>query len=316
MVDLLKASDFGVVSHITGNLDFNRSYNPSHFYKMSSDDILKKISSLSCDLDERDFELAIAKPLLPVGFKIKPDMSASTVHRQDVHKQVKPSVQTPVVSVGFVQNQDDDASYLEKIVAKAHNAANQAHDLTSLKTAIDNFDSSLESQKFSLKTLAYHDAETLDILWINNSISSDEDRLQGIMSDSIGQMIVNLFDYLGYGRNGLSHKKQVGYTALSFWATPFGDTQKKKEYDVCLPFVKKLIYLLNPKKIILSGNAPLHYLLQGDDVFKNHGKKFLLTIDDKTFDCYSVFSVPYILRSEITKKIFWFDLLKILHDND
>ncbi len=315
MVDVLKASDFGVVSHITGNLDFNTSYNPSHFYKISRGDILQKISSLSYDLDERDFELAITKPLLPVGFKIKPDISVSAVHNR-VSRQVKSSIQTPAASVGFVNNQDDDAPYLEKIITKAHNSANEARDLSSLKMVIDSFDSTLESQKFSLKTLAYHDAETLDILWINNSISSDEDRLQGIMSDSIGQMIVNLFDYLGYGRNGLSHKKQVGYTALSFWATPFGDTQKKKEYDVCLPFVKKLIYLLNPKKIILSGNAPLHYLLQGDDVFKNHGKKFLLTIDDKTFDCYSVFSVPYILRSEITKKIFWFDLLKILHDND
>lgn len=316
MNDLLKASDFGVVSHITGNLDFNTSYNPSHFYKMSPDDILKKISSLSSDLDERDFELAITKPLLPVGFKIKPDMSALALHNRD-HKQIKPNIQTPAVAVGFVQNNDnDDAPYLEKIIAKAQNAADQAHDLVSLKSAIDTFDSTLESQKFSLKTLAYHDADTVDILWINNSISSDEDRTQGIMSDTMGQMIVNLFDYLGYGRNGKSDNKQVGYTALSFWATPIGDMQTKKEYDICLPFVKKLIYLLNPKKIILSGNAPLHYVLQIDDVFKNHGKKFVLAIDDKTFDCYSVFSVPYILRSEITKKIFWFDLLKILHDND
>jgi uracil-DNA glycosylase len=316
MVDLLKASDFGVVSHITANLDFNTSYNTSHFYKISRGDILQKISSLSCDLDERDFELAIAKPLLPVGFKIKPSMSVPAVNSQSGHRQVKPNIQTPVASGVFVNNQDDDNAHLEQIILKAQKAANQADDLSSLKVAINNFESTLESQKFALKTLAYHDAETVDILWINNSISSDEDKLQGVMSDSMGQMIVNLFDYLGYGRNNLNLKKQVGYTALSFWAIPFGDTQEKKEYQVCLPFVKRLIYLLNPKKIILSGNVPLHYVLQVDNVFKNHGKKFSLAIDDKTFDCYSVFSVPYILRSEITKKIFWFDLLKILHDND
>lgn len=299
----------GIISHITPDSDFNKSYNPTDFYYVSRDDILHKISSLSSQLDERDFELAISKPLLPIGFKIKPDI-------QSGHRAVKVGVQSPIISPSIADNQNDADTQLEKIIATAQSLADQADNIVSLKFAIDNFKSMQESQKLALKTLAYHDAETIDILWINDAVSSDDDRQQGIMSDNAGQMIVRLFDYLGYGRNKPHKNGQIGYTSLSFWPLMPSDATYGREYQICLPFIKRLIYFLNPKKIILSGNIPLQYLVQADDAFKHHGKKFALPIDDKIFDCYSVFNLSYILHSEVTKKIFWFDLLTILHDTE
>jgi uracil-DNA glycosylase family 4 len=313
MSDLLKAADFGVVSHITTNDDFNKSYNPRDFYDISRDDILQKISSLSSDLSERDFEFAIAKPLLPAGFKIKPNI---VVDKQISSYKKQPTKPLLTALPSDSENNSDDAfSALQRKIIEAQSLAEQATDLASLKLLVQNFDSALDSQKFAIQTLFYNDADNVDILWVNESVSHDDDRNCMIMSDNIGKMIPNLFNLLGYGRNKDLKNGQIGYTALSFWYLAPSDNHNQTEYQICLPFIKKLIYFLNPKKMIVSGNIPLHHLLGGDDVFKNHGKKFLLLIDDKSFDCYSVFSPAYIACSEVAKKIFWFDLLKILDNN-
>ena len=322
MSDLLKSADFGVSFHLTNSDNFNKLYTPSHFYTVSRDDILQKISSFSSELDERDFELAIAKPLFPKGFAIKPDAPSvqttqntklTTQNTQNNNFLQKPRL-THAVSDNITAQNDD--TELHKKIVHSQMLAQQAPDLPNLLLAIQNFQSDLESQKFSACTLAYHDSNMIDILWINDFVSSDDDKNQQIMSDSAGKMVVNLFDTLGYGRNTPKQNGQIGCTALSFWTVhEKKDTSDAPEYQICLPFVKRLIYLLNPKKIILSGDMSLKYLVQKEDVLTHHGQKFDLLIDDKTFACYASFDLSYILRSEVIKKYFWFDLLKILHDN-
>ncbi len=321
MSDLLKASDFGISTHITAQIDFHKSYPSTLFYKISDRDILQKITALSCELSERDFELAITKPLLPIGFKIKPDVSIQKTNSSPTLSSTASIYQNSSKNILSAENNafqmpspQDDTEFLAKKILEAETLAQQASDLVTLKSAINNFDSMLESQKFALKTLFYDDSDTVDILWISDSVSYDDDKKHRIMSDTAGDMIVNLFNSLGYGRSKPHINGQIGFAALSFWA--ISDTQNAKEYQLCLPFIKRLIYLLNPRKIILSGNMPLHYLLNKQDIFEYHGQKFSLQIDDKNFKSYSVFNPSYILCSDTIKKLFWFDLLKILHDTD
>lgn len=327
MFDLLKASDLGVTHHLTL---IESDVDSTEFYTSSVQDILNKITHLSCDLDERDFELARTKPLFPVGFKIKPENNftntQSSHHKPfsqvqaQSYSQARPNYlqksQTPVVA----PSETDYAEFVSQKIALAEQIAQEAQNLSDLLAKIQDFQSGLDSQKFSAKTLVYDDAQNIDILWINDSVSFDDDKNHRIMSDVSGKMIVDLFDTLGYGRMHPKDYGQIGYTALSFWA--INDNTMKKdsasaEYQICLPFIKRLISLLNPKKIILSGDMALKFIMQTDncDSLGRHGEKIVLSVDNKHFDCFICFGRSYILRSEAIKKLFWFDLLKILHDN-
>lgn len=305
MSDLLKAIDLGVCFHVTTNHSF---LNNDDVIALSKEDILTKISSFPWDIAERDFELAYSKPLLPKNFQIKP-YDTQPVKQKTVAENTKNTKQK------FDTNTDGIASELDKKILEATLSAEQATDILSLKSIINNFDFGLKSKDFSLQTLIYDDTEDIDVLWINDAVSDDDDKNHKIMSDIAGQMIINLFKNLGYERNKETAELKIGCTALSFWSVPPDIYEQKPEYKICLPFLKKLIYLLKPKKIILSGSAILKYLTGNDDVLKHHGQKFSVSIFDKNFDCYCVFGISYILRSEVTKKIFWFDLLKILQDN-
>jgi uracil-DNA glycosylase family 4 len=321
MFDLLKASDLGIMHHTTM---MHNTDNLNVFYSETPDNILAKISHLSSALDEREFELAFTKPMLPIGFKIQPDnlvtkqsgmIVKNSVTQKHLSQNLKNTVQSTQHNNQSVSEQQE-ISLLQQKIDLASKIASEAQNITDLLSKMQQFDSGLESQKFSANTLIYDDSSNIDILWINDSVSHDDDKNYKIMSDNAGQMIINLLDILGYGRTTEKQNGQIGCTAMSFWAV--NDKNPHKEYQICLPFVKKLIYFLNPKKIILSGNIGLKYLCNvyiSDNILEHHGQKKILSIDDKQFNCFATFSVSYILRSEVIKKLFWFDLLKILHDN-
>lgn len=309
MFDFVKAGDLGISIDISSDPEFYNSTDILIKYAPAQQDILRKINHFTADLAERDLRLNLTKPLLPHNFKLLPSVVQSHVQSQTskavaITKQA-PQIQTP-------------QSALKDMIAHAEMLANMAHNLSELQEAINNFQSNLEIQKICNQTLMYHDASQVDILWISDTISLEDDRQKHIASDPAGQMIEILFQNLGFNRspdNDIS-KHKIGFTALSFWPLEVTGISplKRSEYDICLPFLKKLIYFIQPKKIILSG-AHIFQYLTGVQYQLGNAKMQPLEILDQKFPCYGVISKEQILSSDAAKKLFWFDLLKILNNN-
>ncbi|MFT6071616.1 MAG: uracil-DNA glycosylase family 4 [Alphaproteobacteria bacterium] len=321
MSDLLKSSDLGITYHISDHNTFNKS--SSSLYTNSSDDIWHKISSLSSNLSERDFELAQCRPLLPSHFKIKPLLANIKNTTNISPNNLSPTRQLPYQkyrSLASTTQHDAEKEHNESLlshISQAETLALKASDLPSLHESINTFNSHLDCQKFAYNTLAYQDISNVDILWISESVTPDDDRMNQVFSDNTGKMIEKLFKNIGFGRSEKLNHGQIGFLNASFWPlTSESNSDKNHDaYQICLPFVKKIITLVKPQKIIISGDAPLYHLLNIDSSLQAQGKPLILSLDSQNFQCYSVFSMDYILKSDIAKKNFWFDLLRILQDN-
>lgn len=307
MTDLVQSVDFGNIIHISkkyNELDYKAEFKD---LSLSEKDLIRKIHHFSYSLSEREFELSLSKPLLPEGFRSHSSQYDQLPPKVSAHSIVEQKQLTVMNSEG-----DKSKSAVDEIIARAEIVANTAYSISELQDAVKDFYSNLPSQKVSGPPLFYDDHESADILWINDAVTFDERHIQQIASDISGQMIVKLFEHLGYYRQKLSSHKTIGFTALSFW--PRQNISQEYEFQICFPFVKRLIYLMDPKYIFSSGYVPKKYFNLGTSICDQNSMN-QLKILDKEFKVFSVTSLAQILNSDIAKKLFWFDLLTIMNHN-
>jgi|GEM_PF-6120867 len=317
MLDLLKSADLDINFHLSEKADF-KDDNIQHLHNHK--DILKKISLLSLDLNERDLELALCCPFLPANFKIRPfsdiGQKLSPQPVSDTHNQRSKNQQLQTDVKQIANNQP--ANPLQDLITQAQKKADEANDLQQLLSFIHDFQTSLSCQKFAVQTLAYQDLANIEYLWIGDAVSVDDDRAGSIYSDISGAMITNFMRTISIGRYDKLPMGQIGFLNMSFWPLASESTYSYKHdaYSVCLPFVKKLIEFINPKTILLSGEAPAYHLLNLDNCHANRANMFSLDINSTHFPCYPILSRDYILKSDVAKKYFWFDLLSIIYNNN
>ena len=75
----------------------------------------------------------------------------------------------------------------------------------------------------------------------------------------------------------LDRIKNFYITNIVFWRPPGNRIPNNQEINICLPFVKEHIKIINPKLIILLGNIATRSLLETDKgITKIRGRKILL----------------------------------------
>ena len=142
---------------------------------------------------------------------------------------------------------------------------------------------------------------------IVNDIPNDQDDISGkIFSGNDGILLRNAFNSVGINN----------YCLLNtfFWRLPGNRAPIREELEVCKPVVEKIISLLKPKIIILTGNYSSSTLIENN--------KTLLQIRGKTINytnCYMIDSIVatgmynpnFLLKNTSKKQDFWKMLLNI-----
>ncbi len=97
---------------------------------------------------------------------------------------------------------------------------------------------------------------------------------------------------------------------VCFWRPPANRTPNDEELAHCLPFVQRLIALMQPRAILCLGATPARALMNvSDGITRLRGQWHSITCDGAAYPLLPTFHPTYLLRQPVQKRLVWDDLL-------
>ena len=190
---------------------------------------------------------------------------------------------------------------------KKNNNDEKSNNLKILKKKIEHSECNL---KDIASNLVFSDGNyNSKIMVIGEAPGAEEDKIGKPFVGEAGKLLDKMFSYIF-----LNREKNFYLTNIVFWRPPGNRVPNNQEIEICLPFVKEHIKIINPKLLILLGNIATRSLLQiNEGITKIRGKKFfyLDKQNNMKIEVVPIFHPAYLLRNPIEKKHVWEDLKKI-----
>jgi DNA polymerase len=146
------------------------------------------------------------------------------------------------------------------------------------------------------------------IVLIGESPGAEEDRSGLPFVGPGGQLLDKMLASIG-----LDHDK-VFLSNIVFWRPPGNRTPTAQEISLCMPFVERLIELIDPEVIIiLGGSAAKSLLAETAGVSRLRGKWYTYSTPrlSRPVQATVLFHPSYLLSSPVHKREAWQDLLMI-----
>jgi DNA polymerase len=146
------------------------------------------------------------------------------------------------------------------------------------------------------------------VVIIGEAPGADEDRIGRPFVGRAGQLLDRMLAAIGLDRSG------VLITNVIYWRPPGNRTPTSAEIASCLPFVFRLIALVRPKVLVLSGGTAAGALLaQGQGITRLRGRWFDLAVPglDQPIPTLPMFHPSFLLRTPERKREAWRDLLSL-----
>jgi len=149
---------------------------------------------------------------------------------------------------------------------------------------------------------------TAPVLIIGEAPGADEDRIGRPFVGRAGQLLDRMLAAIALDRSG------VLITNVVYWRPPGNRTPTAAEIASCLPFAFRLIALVRPKILVLSGGTAAGALLpQGQGITRLRGRWFDLAVLglDQRVPTLPMFHPSFLLRTPTRKREAWRDLLSL-----
>jgi DNA polymerase len=149
---------------------------------------------------------------------------------------------------------------------------------------------------------------TAPVLIIGEAPGADEDRIGRPFVGRAGQLLDRMLAAIGLDRSS------VLITNVVYWRPPGNRTPTAAEIASCLPFAFRLIALMRPKILVLSGGTAAGALLpQGQGITRLRGRWFDLAVPglDERVPTLPMFHPSFLLRTPTRKREAWRDLLSL-----
>ena len=146
------------------------------------------------------------------------------------------------------------------------------------------------------------------VMIIGEAPGADEDRIGRPFVGRAGQLLDRMLAAIGLDRSG------VLITNVIYWRPPGNRTPTAAEIASCLPFVFRLIALVHPKVLVLSGGTAAGALLaQSQGITRLRGRWFDLAVPglDQPVPTLPMFHPSFLLRTPERKREAWRDLLSL-----
>ena len=146
------------------------------------------------------------------------------------------------------------------------------------------------------------------VMIIGEAPGADEDRIGRPFVGRAGQLLDRMLAAIGLDRSG------VLITNVIYWRPPGNRTPTAAEIASCLPFVFRLIALVHPKVLVLSGGTAAGALLaQSQGITRLRGRWFNLAVPglDQLVPTMPMFHPSFLLRTPERKREAWRDLLSL-----
>jgi len=192
-------------------------------------------------------------------------------------------------------------------VETAYGLAAAAETLDDLKSAMEGFDGC--GLKKTATNLVFGDGSPeARIVFVGEAPGAEEDRTGVPFTGPSGKLLDRMLGSIGLDRSG------VYITNTVFWRPPGNRSPAPQEVAVCMPFLERIIELIDPEILIaVGGPAATALLAQGEGVGRLRGRWFTYATPrlSRPVQATAIFHPAYLLRTPEKKRLAWRDLIEI-----
>jgi len=196
---------------------------------------------------------------------------------------------------------------LGEAAQSARRLASGAESVAALAALVAGFDG-CPLKRTATNTVFIDGNPAAPVMIIGEAPGADEDRIGRPFVGRAGQLLDRMLAAIGLDRGG------VLITNVIYWRPPGNRTPTSAEIASCLPFVFRLIALVHPKVLVLSGGTAAGALLaQSQGITRLRGRWFDLAIPglDQPVPTLPMFHPSFLLRTPERKREAWRDLLSL-----
>ncbi len=194
----------------------------------------------------------------------------------------------------------------EDAVNTARALAAAATTVAELRAAVDKFDGC--ALKATARNTVFSDGvDDAPVLILGEAPGKDEDEQAKPFVGRSGQLLDKMLAPIG-----LDRKSNILISNTIYWRPPGNRDPTQGETVACLPFVERLIELVQPKLLILTGKAAAHTVLKREDgVMKLRGRRLFYNREGLAAPVNAMVMLhpAYLLRQPQQKRLAWADLL-------
>ncbi len=197
-------------------------------------------------------------------------------------------------------------------VAAAVAAAGDASTLDELRATLASFDGCALA-KTATNLVFGEGCATARVVLIGEAPGSEEDRRGLPFVGPSGQLLDRMLASIGLSRANVFISNTV------FWRPPGTRSPSSGEVAVCLPFLERMIELVDPLVLVALGGPAANALLgRGESIGKLRGGWFTYQTPRlaRPVATTALFHPAYLLRTPGQKRLAWRDLLALRHKLD
>jgi uracil-DNA glycosylase len=194
-----------------------------------------------------------------------------------------------------------------EILHDAFNAAMNANSLEDLRTVLEKFDG-CPLKKTATRLVFGAGNPNADIVMIGEAPGAEEDRKGEPFVGPSGHLLDAMLGSIQIERSDVFISNTV------FWRPPGNRSPTTAEIATCMPFVERILELIDPKILIaIGGPAASALLAKPEGVGKLRGKWFSYSTPRLScpIEATAIYHPAYLLRSPGQKRLAWRDLLAI-----
>ena len=195
----------------------------------------------------------------------------------------------------------------DKLVQIATDLSSQSCDVLALLNALKNFEGC--GLKKTATNLVFFEGSLLaKVMLIGEAPGAQEDRQGTPFVGPGGELLDKMLLSIGIKRSEVMTSNTV------FWRPPGNRSPTGQEAAICLPFIKRLIELVDPKILIILGGPASKSLLgesQGIGRLRGRWFNFKTAALENPIDTTVMFHPDSLLKTPSQKRATWQDLLII-----
>ena len=193
----------------------------------------------------------------------------------------------------------------EAAMMSARDAARSAQSLDELRSLLESFDGC--ALKFTASRLVFADGNPqARLMLVGEAPGRDEDIAGLPFVGRSGQLLDRMIGAIGLDRT------KVYIANIIPWRPPGNRTPTPQETQICLPFIRRQIELVNPDVLVTLGNPSTQGILDTKEgIMRTRGRWREYETGTRTIKAMPTFHPAYLLRSPIYKKHAWQDLRAI-----
>jgi len=193
----------------------------------------------------------------------------------------------------------------EAAVASARELARTAPTLAALRELMEQFDGC--ALKSTATRLVFADGNPqARIMFVGEAPGRDED-IEGLpFVGRSGKLLDRMIGAIGLNRTNAYIANVIP------WRPPGNRTPTPQETQICLPFIRRQIELVNPDVLVTLGNPSTQtLLLTREGIMRTRGRWFDYDTGSRVIRALPTFHPAYLLRSPSYKRLAWQDLRAI-----